>query len=436
MSNTNNSQNTKPGLPTKLFGTYPQKQQELYMQRIPIFAGNITVSQLKEVAEIAKDFTDSTPLHLTTRQDIELHNVPQQRLGEIQKRLYDAGFNTFGAGGDCVRNITVCPCCSFNPEAFNVEPLGELLKEALLQSPLLEDMPRKFKISFAGCSDPQSKPYVNDLSFVATSENTVRVIGAGSLGPRPEPGIVLYNRIPVEDVIPLTLSAVELFVDHGDRENRRKARLRHIRQKKGDAAFVVKLDEYFQRTKKRSSFPKITLEKSEKDWTKAATIQTVAGQLDVQHALALADAVEKNDGRIRININHGLEIYAKKTVNFPDSLNEYLHRPVIVACPGSTTCKNGLVDCPATAEMLSEALKGNQALAGKIIAISGCPNNCIHSCVADIGLTGQVKTIDGERQQAYKIVTGGGNGKTEKLAQEKGTVSAEDILQEILKLIE
>ena len=197
------------------------------MQRIPVFAGHITPEQLNGLPVIAIKFTNSTALHLTTRQDIELHNVPQSHLQSILDQLKAIGFLTYGAGGDNVRNITACPCCQFNAAAFDVGSLAKLLKVHLQDHPIRQDMPRKFKISFAGCKRPQSRPYVNDLSFIATSATTVRVIGAGSLGARPETGIVLYEELATEDCLSLTLAAIELFKDHGDRQNRRKARLRH-----------------------------------------------------------------------------------------------------------------------------------------------------------------------------------------------------------------
>ncbi len=134
--------------PAKLFGTYPQKQEGLFMQRIPIFAGNITADQLKQVAEIAIDLTESSPLHLTTRQDIEFHNVADADKQKVLDRIEAVGFGTFGAGSDSLRNITVCPCCKFTADAWDVEPLALQLKQALAKSPLLDNMPRKFKVSF------------------------------------------------------------------------------------------------------------------------------------------------------------------------------------------------------------------------------------------------------------------------------------------------
>lgn len=413
--------------PTKLFGTYPQKQEGLYMQRIPVFAGQITPQQLQEVAQTAIDFTNATPLHLTTRQGIELHNVPAASRQTVLDKLDAIGLTTCGAGGDNVRNITVCPCCEFDSSSFNVFPLAEQLQKALCENPVRDNMPRKFKICFAGCGRPQSRPFVNDLSFIAMSETTVRVVGAGSLGAKPQTGIVLYETFSVNDVTSLALAAVKLFKDHGDRENRCKARLRHVRQRLGDSEFLELLNSYFLREKKTCSPSESHLIKGQKGWDKIATIQTIAGELNPQNALALAETATKADAHIRINFHHGLDVYAKDGFDVPESLKPFTNLPRIVACPGSTTCTNGLVDCPRLARVLSEALKDNAHLKDKLIAISGCPNNCVHSAIANIGLVGRLKTIDGQKQEVYQILKNGDNGVTDKLAEPSETVPVNEL---------
>ncbi|MBW8015886.1 MAG: nitrite/sulfite reductase [Planctomycetes bacterium] len=410
--------------PTKLFGTYPQKQEGLFMQRIPIFAGNITADQLRQIAEIAIELTGSTPLHLTTRQDIEFHNVADADAQTVLDRIEAVGFATFGAGSDSLRNITVCPCCKFNADAWDVEPLAIQMKQAFGQSDVLDQMHRKFKVSFAGCADPKSRPYANCLAFIATSADTVKVVGAGSLGPKPETGIVLFEELSIDEVIPLGLAAAKLFAEHGDRENRRKARLRHVRQRLGDAAFVELLNEYFDGEKK---LPQVQQQRLSKGLatTKIATIQTIAGNLDVQDALSLAKAVQDAGAHIRINLSHGIDIYSENSFELPSELQAFTDLPMIIACPGNTTCPNGLANCPEAAARLSKALKGSGT--DKTIAISGCPNGCAHSAIADIGLTGQMKTIDGERQQAYKIMTGADNAKTGALNEAKETIKDSDL---------
>ena len=402
------------------------------MQRIPVFAGQLTSLQLQQLAKIAIEFTQSTPLHLTTRQDIELHNVPAEHLDTIQEKLHQLDLPTFGAGGDSVRNITVCTCCRFNSDAYDVQSLADLVKEFLHNNDLLNNMPRKFKISFAGCNRPQSKPFVNGLSFIATSTTTVRVVGAGSLGPRPETGIVLFEELPLEDVLPLTAASLKFFVEHGERENRRKARFRHIRQRLGDAVFLEMLNGYFSKEKESRLWPKLELEKGLAGWDNHIRLQIINGDLDIQRALLLARAVGEQDIQIRINLTHGIEVFSKEPLVLPEELKPLTNLPRIVACPGSTTCTNGLTNCPQLAVKLAEALRENEKLKGKTIALSGCHNNCVHSSVADIGLSGQLKTIDGKRQEVYQVLLDGGNGITDKLAERDQIVSA-DKLPEFLR---
>ena len=85
------------------------------------------------------------------------------------------------------------------------------------------NLPRKFKISFSGCQQNCAKPYLNDIGFIAVSEEYFEVIVAGSLGPVPALGIRAYERMKVSDIFAFCRAAVEMFVEYGDRKNRRKA---------------------------------------------------------------------------------------------------------------------------------------------------------------------------------------------------------------------
>lgn len=419
--------------PTKLFGTYPQVQDDLYMQRIPIFAGHITAHQLDVLARIAIEYTNSTPLHLTTRQDIELHNVPASGLQAVLDELGAVGFSTYGAGGDNLRNITVCPCCQYDASALDVMPLAQQLKNYLQSHPVRQDMPRKFKISFAGCSHPQTRPYINDLSFIATSAATLQVVGAGSLGAKPEPGIILYEQISADDVIPLTIAAIELFKEQGDRQNRRKARLRHIRQRIGNRPFLELLNDYFKRQKKKGFWPQIGLFHGRTGFQKAATIQTIAGDIAPRHAQQLAQAAHDADAHLYINFHHGIDIYTSQAFELPNELRVFADLPAIAACPGNTTCTNGLTHCPALAAELSQLLKGNRKYYNKTIAISGCPNNCAQSAIANIGLVGRIKTIDGVRQEVYQLMLNGDNGISATLADPADMIPVKEIPKHFLK---
>lgn len=407
---------TNKAVSGKLLGTYPQRQHGLSMQRIPIPGGRLTPNQLTRLAEVALRYTGGMALHLTTRQSIELHNVADADALTILEELAAAGLPTFGAGGDNVRTITVCPCCAFNPDAFDVQPLAAAVNAFIAEHRPLYHLPRKFKISFSGCPRPQNKPYINDLAFEAISEKVVRVIGAGSLGARPEPGIVLIERLPISDVLAVVTAALEIFDKHGDRENRRQARLRHVRQRLGDIEFSRILNDALLSHRRTGPKLDVTLSRSEGNWQKVG-LQTVAGELEPSSALLIAQTARKNNAVIQINLHHGIDLYVKQSLDVPGELTPLLNLPVVTACPGTTTCKNGITNCPAIAAQLAAALKDNGDFKGLNIAISGCPNDCAHSQIADIGLIGRLKTIDGHQQEAYQIYVHGDNGRSRRLSQ-------------------
>ena len=119
-------------MPSRLLGTYPQKQEGLFMQRIPLLAGRIGWNQCGAPSRNwPSDTRTLSPLHITTRQDIELHNLPEASVPKVYQELLSAGISTFGACGDSIRNITVNPACQFDPQDFDLLPLARLVKDYL-----------------------------------------------------------------------------------------------------------------------------------------------------------------------------------------------------------------------------------------------------------------------------------------------------------------
>ena len=418
---------------TKLLGVYPQRQEGLFMQRIPLLGGRIEAAQLRHIVRLAHLYAGGAPLHITTRQDIELHNIAEVNAATVQANLAVIGISTYGAGGDSVRNITVCPCCAFDPAAVDVLPLAQQVRDAILDAADKPDLPRKFKISFSGCKRRGARPYVQDLGFVALTPESIRVVGAGSLGPRPQTGILLIDSIAPDEVLPLVMAALELFAEHGDRDNRRTARLRHIRQRVGDAVFKKTLEDAFQKHKALAVRPRIRLRNGQDGFEKRFTLQTLGGKLTCAQAMLLADTAANESVHMRINLWHGIDLFSRLPFDLPEGLRLLTGRPRIIACPGSSTCKNGLTDCRAAAETMAEVLS-KSGKTDLTVGISGCANQCGLSVVCDIGLTGRVRTIDGVRQEAYDIYLGGGSGADERLAERKETVAASELAQHFAAL--
>jgi sulfite reductase beta subunit-like hemoprotein len=410
----------------KLLGAYPQRQEGLFMQRIPLLGGRIEAAQLRHIARLARVYAGGAPLHITTRQDIELHNIAEAHAATVQANLAMIGISTYGAGGDSVRNITVCPCCAFDPSAVDVMPLAQQVRDAILAAADKLDLPRKFKISFSGCKGGGARLYLQDLGFVALTPESIRVVGAGSLGPRPQTGIVLVESIAPDDVMPLIWAALEVFAEHGDRDNRRTARLRHIRQRVGDAVFKTMLEDAFHKQKALAVRPPVRLRNGQGGFEKRFTLQTLGGKLTCAQAMLLADMAENESVYLRINLWHGIDLYSRSPFDLPEELRLLTGRPRIIACPGSSTCKNGLTDCRAAAEAMAEVLSRTGKM-NLTVGISGCANHCALSAVCDVGLAGRQRTIDGVRQEAYDIYLSGGNGADERLAERKETVAATEL---------
>lgn len=415
-----------PPEPARLLGTYPQKQEGLFMQRIPVFAGRISWTRWRRIAQIARRYTPGVPLHFTTRQDIELHNVRRADVPQVLEELALAGISTFAACGDCIRNITVNPAWEADPYGIDVTPLALLVREHLLANAPIHSLPRKFKISFSGSWTHHSQPYLNDLGFTALRPDLFEAAGAGSLGGRPEPGILLYAGLAAEEVVPLCHAAVEMFNDLGDRENRRQARLRHVRMRLGDEEFKRQLHRRFEAAKAKYPQAKLTLAKGRADVRRLHVLSLPAGNLDPEAALALADAAEPKGAAVRINLTHGLELYGPQPVDLPEAVAPFAGRLSIVACPGADTCPKALVHTKAAAERLY-AWSG-ASLKGRTIAVSGCPNDCGRSRTAEIGLAGRLRTVDGRRQECFEIFTGGGSGAGRQLGISAGEITAEELI--------
>ena len=419
----------------KFFGVYPQKQEGYFMKRVKVFGGRISLEQWRTVAKMAALYSQNTPMHLTTRQDIELHNVTAADLAAIHNELNDADLSCFGSGGDSLRNITLCSCCGGGSGGYDLLGLTKAVDSELKKLPDIENLPRKFKISFSGSSCAGARPWLNDLGFIAQDDGLFGVISAGSLGAKPALGIELYKDLPASDVIPLCVASVKFFAEHGDRQNRRKARFRHIRERLGDEQFKAQLNTIFSELRGQNNWPSIEIKKCSGQLKFLYRLQLPNGNISSTDALALADAAEAAGASLRINLEHGLEIYGPKNFKLDENLKSLTNNPIIVACPGATTCTRGLVDCWATADAIRESLNSVQTK-GVRINISGCPNNCAQSCVADIGLSGMLRKQNGKPAACYKIFTNGGKGLNDKLATAGEDVFDVDISEAIKRIIE
>src|ERR1041384_1641752 len=89
-------------------GVYGQRQQGVQMIRIKLPFGRISVKQLLRISDISDEYSNGN-LHLTTRQDIQIHHVSLDRTPELWTKLEEDDITLREACGNTVRNITASP---------------------------------------------------------------------------------------------------------------------------------------------------------------------------------------------------------------------------------------------------------------------------------------------------------------------------------------
>ena len=449
-------------------GIYEQRTAGKYMVRIRIGAGLVLPFQLERVAELSKAHGNGI-IHVTTRQDIQIHAVNIENTPDVLEGLLEVGLSSRGGGGNTVRNVTACPRAGVCPkEEFNVAPCAVATAEYLLQDRSSFNLPRKYKIVFSGCSDDCAFASVADLGFFAHIRDGVRgfsVYAGGGLGPNAAVGVKIEDFIEPSEVFVVAEAVKQLFDKHGDRANKHKARLRYVLARVGVEEFV----ELYKREKEilkagglSGKVPQIRDLYSE-DSTPAAPEQgglehanvlpeKTAGRYTVRLGLKKGD-IPADDlnavGRIAEKYGQGVV----RTTQLQDLLitgvarqdieavNAELRklsidvfgdsRLKVVACAGASTCKLGLCLSRGLADAISSELEQADIRANgsqTIIRISGCPNSCGHHYIAGIGFQGKAKRVNGRLMPCYDVLVGAeiSEGRAH-LAENIGTVPAKRI---------
>ena len=225
-------------------GIYGQRQPGVQMVRIKIPFGHITSGQLRTIAQISEEYSTGV-CHVTTRQDIQLHFVPLERVPDLLRRLAAVGLTTREACGNTVRNVTACPMAGIcRDELFDITPYANAMARFFLRNPICEELPRKFKIAFSGCSHDCAMTAIHDFGVTATSigrngteEFGFRVTVGGGLGPSPKRPYLLEEFLSPTELLPVCEAVLRVFSRFGNRKNRSLARIKFLLEKIGFETF-------------------------------------------------------------------------------------------------------------------------------------------------------------------------------------------------------
>ncbi|WP_430965929.1 HEPN domain-containing protein [Spongiimicrobium sp. 2-473A-2-J] len=439
-------------------GVYGQRQEGVQMIRIKLPYGKVTSDQLRRICDVSDEYSTGR-LHITTRQDIQIHYVDLERTPELWAQLEQDDITLREACGNTVRNVTASETAGIDAdEPFDVSPYAHALFQYFLRNPISQEMGRKFKVSFSASEADTGLSYMHDLGFIAKIKNGVRgfkVMLAGGLGSQPRHADVLYDFLPSDKIIPLMDGVVRVFDSYGERKSRAKARMKFLVRDVGLEGFKNLLEEvrpavpytsypidadaYPKAIVAESAVPKVNIQDKEafEAWKStnlvpqkqegyvAIGIKVLLGDFYTDKARLLADLVAKYAAsEFRLSLRQNILIPYVKEDLVPFFYTEleklgfvekgYNKALDITACPGTDTCNLGIASSTGIAEELERVIKTEypQYIANEdvVIKISGCMNACGQHNMANIGFQGMsIRTKDKLVAPALQVLLGGGN---------------------------
>jgi sulfite reductase (ferredoxin) len=445
------------------------------MVRIRTTGGALTPLQLRAIAAASSRY-GSDSIHITTRQEFQIHNVALESVLPVIRELLPFGLASRGGGGNTVRNVLVSPDAGVSlDEAFDPSPYAFELTSRLIAEPDSWLLPRKFKIAFSNSSADSAYAEFNDLGFVARLRDGQEGFGvyvAGGLGTKPEVGHLLHDFIPAEDVYVVASAVKRLFDNHGNRKNRHAARLRFMWKTLGETRFRALYDEHLQLVRRDSPEPLLIeelpqssnrppfapeqehspefdrwkdryVENQKQSGLVSVRIPIFLGNLENKKAIRLAEFLAPFGNHVlrasfgqNIRLRNIPKSYLANVFHVVREISALSCGPSLVGnsitCTGADTCRLGIClskgALAATIERLTACNLDLDSVADFKLNLSGCPNTCGQHMLADLGFYGSVGRAEQHMFPAYMVVAGAeiGEGKA-RLARPIDRVSARDL---------
>jgi ferredoxin-nitrite reductase len=429
---------------------YVAPAQKSFMLRCRIPAGELTSMQLRGLADVAEEWGGGYA-DITTRANFQVREIAPRNMVKCLFKLQEIGLTARGSGVDNVRNITATPTAGIDKdELIDTRPFAKALHYYILNNRDLYDLPRKFNVAFDGGGSVTVVADTNDIGFIA-----VRV----PEGKGVEPGI--YFRVELggitghqqfatdsgvlvkpEQCVAVAAAIIRVFVENGDRTNRKRARLKYIIDKWG-------ISKYVEEVERKLAFPLTRLPLDQCEPRKVpiqhghigvfkqvqpglnyiGAVITV-GRMKSKQMRRIADVAQNyGSGEVRLTVWQNLII-----PNVPDAFVETVKKNLLkmgfhyaatsisgglIACTGNTGCQWSSTNTKGQAVLLARHLEKKLQLDQPInIHLTGCPNSCAQHYMGDIGLLGAKVKQGGDTVEGYHVLLGGGFGEKQAVARE------------------
>lgn len=438
------------------YGSYAQRGGKKNMLRLRMNAGRVTPEKLRFAADVIRQY-DINPIHFTTCQTIQLHNLDLDAVCDIMDRALDAGIVCYGGGGDYPRNVMASPLSGTEEENFDIMPYANATAEFLLDFIDQDKMPRKLKVAFSNSKKNEPHATFRDLGFVAKENGNFDVYACGGLGSNPKFGVLVYADLPADDILYCVEAMIRMFRKHGNYDNRTKARTRYLQDTLGSEGIKKEFREEFDRLKKEKDLSLEGLdtrpiekagegEPLEESFLVRrqykSDLYTVAfhprgGMPSAKTMEALADAIEgmkhvelrlsPDEGSYIINLTADEARQILAIIKDEAAKNAF---ETSIGCIGASICQVGLRDSQALLKSVLDAVAQSDLADDALpqIHISGCPSSCGTHQIGKIGFRGALKVVDKKPVPAFLLYVNGNDeeGK-ETMGHEVGMIAVERI---------
>lgn len=456
---------------TKFYGMfYVAPAQNSFMCRMRFPGGWIRSDQLNGVARLADEHAGGY-VDITTRANLQLREIPVDRPLEVLMGLRDLGIINTGAGADNVRNVTCSTLSGIDPtELIETYSLARELHYHLLHKKELFGLPRKFNIAFEGGGRISSLAETNDVSWQAVqlvdsegheSSEVGMLLGLG--------GITGHNQfarstdvvVKPKQCIPVCEAILRVFIQHGDRTNRKRARLKYLLDEWGFDKFIEHVEKEYGQTLRRlqpnqyivpdhiDRWAHVDVHPQKQEGFHYLGIICPVGRLTSEQCRFLATIANRyGDGTLRLTVwqniilpgirTDDLEVVKGQIESIGLDWRRSSIRAGLVACTGSAGCKFAGADTKADAKRLADYLEARLEIDQPInIHFTGCHHSCAQHAIADIGLIA-TKVEQGEDMvDGYHILIGGRTGIDPSIGTRLiENVVAEEVPYEVERILE
>jgi ferredoxin-nitrite reductase len=455
----------------RFFGLfYVAPNQKSYMCRLRIPNGILKHWQFAGMADLAERHGGGYA-HVTTRANLQVREIEPKNAVAMVEAILDLGLCSRGSGADNIRNVTGTPTAGIDPqELIDTRPYAREWHFHILNERALYGLPRKFNVAFDGGGTIPVLEDTNDIGFQAVTVRDgfglapgvwFRLLLGGITGHKDfgrETGVVVKpcEATQVADAV------VRVFIDHGDRSNRLKARLKYVLDRFGMEKFLTLVEEKLARQltrvqaealEARPAFDRaahIGVHAQKQTGLNWIGVVLPVGKLTAAQMRGLAAiARDFGDGELRLTVWQNLLISGVPSQRIGQavrgiealglSTSATAIRAGLVACTGNMGCKFAASDTKRHAEEIARWCEARVALDGPInIHLTGCPNSCAQHYVGDIGLLAckVQETEESEQIEGYHVLVGGGFGPDATLAREiYRDVKAADVPATIERLL-